>query len=285
VNPAPSAPEIVLVNGAPGGQLSALDRGLHYGDGLFETLGCVAGRVRFLPLHLRRLARGCARLALPGPDLVAVGRELEGLAAGCERAIVKLILTRGPALARGYRPSGAETATRIALRYPWPQVPEEGGAPGLRVRIADLKLAENPATAGIKHLNRLEQVLAQADGVIRRSPRRWFSRSGALVSGTMSNVFLVHAGVLLTPRLDLCGVAGVMREVVLGAAGECGLRAEERVLSRTDLEQAEEIFLTSALTNPPRQGNEDARWASRHRPPAARDCPLLTGNAPAVSAS
>jgi 4-amino-4-deoxychorismate lyase len=247
VNLAAAAPELVLVNGLKTDMVSALERGLHYGDGLFETLGCIAGRPRFLSLHLRRLARGCVRLGIPAPDLPAIGRELETLAGASDRSIVKLIVTRGPALARGYAVGGHERPTRIALRYPWP-VPREDAA-GVRVRIASLALSENPATAGIKHLNRLEQVLARAEW---RDPAiaeaLLFSRSGALISGTMSNVFLVRSGTLMTPTLDLCGVAGVMREVVLAASAESTIRTEERVLTRGDLDAAQEIFLTNALT-------------------------------------
>ena len=272
------APERVLVNGAEATQVSALDRGLHYGDGLFETLGCIAGRPRFLTLHLKRLAAGCARLQLPAPDLAAIATELSALAAPCERAIVKLILTRGPARARGYGFAGAEEATRITLRYPWPVPPEEGG---VRVRIATLTLSENPATAGIKHLNRLEQVLARAEW---RDPAiaeaLLFSRSGALVSGTMSNVFLVREGTLLTPRLDLCGVEGVMRQVVLGAAGECTIGARECVLQRADLAAAEEIFLTNALSGIRRVGELEGRTltgAAVTRRLQAALAPLLAG--------
>ena len=87
---------------------------------------------------------------------------------------------------------------------------------GVRVRLGELRLGENPALAGLKHLNRLEQVLARLEwsdpGI---AEALLFSSSGALVSGSMSNVFLVHGGRLATPRLDRCGVAGVMREVVL----------------------------------------------------------------------
>ncbi len=241
-----AAPDCVLVNGERRDTVAALERGLHYGDGLFETLGCVAGRPRFLALHLARLARGCERLRLAPPDLAAIARELEGLAASADRATLKLILTRGPAVARGYAIAGTECATRIVLRYPWP-VPAAEPA-GARVRIADLALAENPATAGIKHLNRLEQVLARAewqDPSIAEA--LLFSRSGALISGTMSNVFLVRAGAVLTPALGLCGVEGVMRAVVLDAAAECGIAAQVRELARADLAAAEEIFLTNAL--------------------------------------
>ncbi len=174
---------------------------------------------------------------------------------------------------------GHEQPTRIVLRYPWPVPPEE--AAGVRVRIAQLALSENPATAGIKHLNRLEQVLARAewtDPAIAEA--LLFSRSGALVSGTMSNVFLVREGTLLTPRLDLCGVEGVMRQVVLGAAGECTIGARECVLQRADLAAAEEIFLTNALSGIRRVGELEGRTltgAAVTRRLQAALAPLLAG--------
>ncbi len=258
------SPELVLVNGAPADQVSALERGLHYGDGLFETLGCVAGRPRLLELHLRRLARGCARLRMPAPDLAAIAREIAQLAGGADRAIVKLILTRGPAVARGYAVAGSEQATRIALRYPWPVPADAIEGQGLRVRIAELALSENPATAGLKHCNRLEQVLARcewSDPAIAEA--LLFSRGGALISGTMSNVFLVRDGVLMTPTLELCGVAGVMREVVLAAARQNSIAARECRLARADLDAAEEIFLTNALTGIRWVGQLDGRTLSQ----------------------
>ncbi len=234
-----------LVNGQEAAAVSVLERGLHYGDGLFETIGCIDGRPRLLELHLARLGRGCARLKMAAPDTAAIEADLKALARIPGHCVLKLILTRGVALSRGYGLTGGEQPTRIALRYPWPQP----AAAGVRVRVADLRLAENPATAGIKHLNRLEQVLARAecnDPAIAEA--LLFSRSGALISGTMSNVFLVRGGILRTPRLDLCGVEGVMRQVVLAAARAVALRTEEGALSPADLDAAEEIFLTNALT-------------------------------------
>ena len=120
----------------------------------------------------------------------------------------------------------------------------------LRARSrATLRLGENPALAGIKHCNRLEQVLARrecSDPDIAEA--LLFSSSGALVSGTMSNVFLVRGSQVLTPCIDRCGVAGVMRGLVLEIAGEAGISAEERRLDAADLAAAEELFLTNALT-------------------------------------
>jgi 4-amino-4-deoxychorismate lyase len=242
------APELVRVNGLAASAASVLDRGLHYGDGLFETIACVGGQPRFLPRHLRRLAAGCRRLALPFSDAALLEHEVCELASGSARAIVKVLVTRGMALARGYALTGAETPTRIALRYAWPAVDPALGELGVRVRIATLRLGENPALAGLKHCNRLEQVLARrewSDPAIGES--LMFSSSGALISGTMSNVFLVHNSTLLTPRVDRCGVAGIMREVVLEAAAAARVPVTERVLDEGDLAAAEELFLTSAL--------------------------------------
>ena len=244
----------ILIDGQPVDQPSAtvsvLDRGLHYGDGLFETIACEGGRPRLLERHLQRLASGCERLGLVFGDRADLAREVRELATSTPRAVVKLLLTRGVSIARGYAPAGSERTLRIALRYAWPRAadPEQGGQ-GVRVRRATLRLGENPALAGIKHCNRLEQVLARrewsdpgiADALL-------FSSSGALVSGTMSNVFLVRGSKVLTPCIDRCGVAGIMRGLVLEIAAGAGISVEERRLDAADLAAAEELFLTNALS-------------------------------------
>src|ERR1700732_4318441 len=101
----------VLVNGVRDAAVSMLDRGLHFGDGLFETIACVKGRPRFLPLHLERLEFGCERLGFAAPNLDEVRAEVVALARDVDRAIVKLLVTAGEAVARGYARSGSETAT------------------------------------------------------------------------------------------------------------------------------------------------------------------------------
>jgi 4-amino-4-deoxychorismate lyase len=223
-----------------------LDRGLHFGDGLFETVACVRGRPRFLEDHLRRLKHGCERLAIAAPPPELSG-EVEGLAAACDRSLVKIIYTRGPATARGYAPSGEEHPTRIVLRYAWAQEDPRCATEGVAVAIAGLTLGENPSLAGLKHLNRLELVLARAELAASHALEALLlTGSGHLVSGTMSNVFLVHGGRIETPRLDRCGVAGVMRRVVMRVAAEAGLAVEEMPLRQADLGSAQEVFLTNA---------------------------------------
>jgi 4-amino-4-deoxychorismate lyase len=238
-----SQPEVVLVDGAPAASVSVLDRALHYGDGLFETIACRAGRARLLSMHLERLVSGCRRLGISGVEADAVRTEVESLASGTGDSIVKLIVTRGDMQVRGYAAAGNETARRIALRYPWPA---EDRQP-VRVRTAQMRLGENPALAGLKHLNRLEQVLARAElRGTSESDLLLFSSSGRLVSGTMSNVFIVHDGHLITPHLDTCGVAGVMRRFVMQRARSAGIVVEERSIEVAEVAAATELFFTNA---------------------------------------
>lgn len=251
------APEAVLFNGldlsesAPqverGACMSLLtDRGLHYGDGLFETIACRDGEPQFLADHLQRLALGCERLGIELRSRGELLEDLQRLAAGRARSLLKVLLTRGPATARGYAPRGDERATRIVLRYGWPLEDLRWSSEGVAVRMAALTLPENPRLAGLKHLNRLEQVLARAE--LRGSgfeEALLLSRSGCLVSGTMSNVFVVARSKVATPRLDRCGVAGVMRRVLMRTADAAGIQVEEARITRQDLEAADEIFLTN----------------------------------------
>jgi 4-amino-4-deoxychorismate lyase len=278
-----SAAPAAWVNGRPGGALSVLERGLHYGDGLFETIACVGGRPRFLELHLERLARGCARLGIPFPVPGELRHEILTVAAEAGRAIVKVLLTRGPAVARGYGTTGTEQPTRVTLRYRWEEEDPRLAADGVRVRTAALRLAENPALAGLKHLNRLEQVLARREwNDANIAEALLFSSSGRLISGVMSNVFVVAGGTLRTPLLDRCGVAGIMRQVVLREAARAGIACEEAALDAADLARAHELFLTSAVIGLRPVRSLDARACevgAVTRELQQRLAPLLTGAA------
>lgn len=245
----PPSPEIVLIDGVAwkraAGGVSPYDRGLQFGDGLFETIACRAGIPRFLSWHLERLSLGCERLRMGLPDLPQIRDEVRMLASSAQNSLVKIMLTRGVATARGYAPSGHEKPTRVTFRYPWPHENPTWSQDGVRVRVASLRVGENPALAGLKHLNRLEQILARLESNDGEESLL-FGSSGRLVSGTMSNVFVVRDSRLLTPRLDSFGVSGIMRRVVLAEAALLGIEAEECDLRADDLAAAGEVFLTNA---------------------------------------
>ena len=143
-----------LVNGQPTG-VDPADRGLAYGDGLFETMAASDGRIRWLDLHLDRLEEGCRRLEIPAPSRSSIAHEIDAHCPRDGRAVVKLIVTRGPS-ARGYSPPKTAAPTRVLAISQWPAYPESYRRNGIAMRTCRLRLGENPALAGIKHLCRLE---------------------------------------------------------------------------------------------------------------------------------
>lgn len=235
--------QAMLVNGQPAHSIPADDRGFQYGDGLFETALLINGRVRFIDDHCQRLFVGCARLGIAPPERQTLLREIAQVTAGAERGVLKIIVTRGSG-GRGYRPGSVMSSTRVVALHPFNQAPH--GA--LRLRWCDIRLGRNARLAGIKHLNRLEQVLAQSewqDGEVDEG--LMLDTEGEVVCATSANVFVVRDGALVTPDLRFCGVQGVMRAQVLKAATKLRLPVSEEPLWPHDLETASEVFITNAV--------------------------------------
>lgn len=238
------------VDGRPADSLPLDDRGLAYGDGLFETIRMVGGRAPLLEFHLERITRGAERLGMVvNPALLddEVRAFIAGLgAAGHADAIVKLIVTRG-STGRGYRPPADATPRRLLLAFAAATWPAGNARDGIALFECSTRLAINPVLAGMKHLNRLEQVLARrewdgpafAEGLLLDS-------EGRVVECTMSNLFMVVDGELVTPRLQRCGVAGVMRAFLMARALTLGMGLSERDVSRADLNAADELFVCNS---------------------------------------
>jgi 4-amino-4-deoxychorismate lyase len=231
------------IDGVAGNAVPVDDRGLAYGDGLFETVLVRAGRARFLESHLARLTRGCAALGIRFQAMPVLRTEIAAAVARApELAVLKIIVTRGSARRRGYA-SQDETARRIVTLWP------AGASPPSAVdaRLADLRLGEGPALAGIKHLNRLENVLAASEaaaaGVFESL---LLDLREQVVCGTRTNVFIACDGKIATPRVDRNGVAGILRSIVMRECAALGLDAEERTISRAELFAADELFVTNA---------------------------------------
>jgi len=241
------SPVATLINGLAGECLSTQDRGLLYGDGLFETIAVENGIPRRWSRHLARLQDGCARLCIVQPDAALLEAEAASLCRDAEHAVLKLVITRG-AGGRGYLPAPDVTPTRIVQLHPYPSWPHERMLAGVHSRICKLQLGYNPLLAGIKHLNRLEQVLARiewddpeiSEGLMQ-------DQHGNLIEGTMSNVFLFKDGVLLTPELSRCGVAGITRALLLELAQQAGIATGVRDIAMDELEGADEVFLCNSL--------------------------------------
>lgn len=233
------------VNGAPGESISIRDRGLTYGDGLFETIAVRDSKPRFLDYHMERLFESSERLGIPCPaDLAA---EVCDVAGGCAFGTVKIILTRGVG-ARTYSPPEQPAPTRIIGLVSAQPPSSDAYTAGVKARFCQATVSTNQTLAGMKTLGRLEQVMARSewqDAQIREG--LMCADDGRVICGTMTNVFFVGDGQLCTPELSRSGIEGVMRRVVMEQAELCGLDCKEVEIFRGNLREAEEIFLTNSL--------------------------------------
>ena len=235
------------VDGVPTDVLPADDRGLQYGDGLFETLLIRGGKPRFLEAHLARLALGCTRLAIP----FGAQRELRSeIADACAQApalaVLKVVVTRGSALRRGYVPDGREMPRRVVTLWEAAPLPESLHD-GVSMVVASARLGDNPLLAGIKHLSRIENVMAAEQARAAGAFDALLTGAdGRLISGAMTNLFVLRAGVLQTPPVDRAGVAGIMRGIVLRECASLDIAIAEHHLTPGDLHSADGAFITNA---------------------------------------
>lgn len=236
-----------LVNGMAVDAISARDRGLAYGDGVFRTFPLRGKRPVLWQRQYAKLAHDCLALGIDCPAAKVFERDLALIAAMQPDCIVKIIVTRGNS-ARGYALPAQAACTRIVTASPLPQYLQDRAEQGVRIHFCRIRLASQPALAGIKHLNRLENVLARAE---------WSDQGIAegimcdaddnLICGTMSNVFIFRDGTLLTPDLTRCGVAGVTRDLVIEIAGESAVPHRVAAIGIDELLAAEEVFVVNSV--------------------------------------
>lgn len=241
---------MMWINGEPCSQLSAQDRGLLYGDGLWETLPVTAGQPQLLQAHMKRLQTGLDALAIRA-DSGAIAQQARDLAQPYTSAVMKIMVTRGIGQ-RGYNPTTATTPTLIIdinEREPLTAAAHKQQQHGIQVGICQhTRLGAQPLLAGFKHLNRLEQVLARAEMHDEWQEALVQDYAGNIIEGTMSNVFfLLPDTTWVTPDLSQCGIAGVMREQVLAAFHVMHIRCAVRNVSLEEAQRATGLFMCNSL--------------------------------------
>ncbi|WP_434562089.1 aminodeoxychorismate lyase [Pseudomonas sp. Z5-35] len=249
------------VDGQPADALSLKDRGLAYGDGFFETIAVRDGKLVLLERHLQRLALGCQRLAI-GVDQAVLNAELRAYAQQLGDGILKLTVTRGDSL-RGYAANPLAQARRILQGSPPAAYPLAHAEQGIQLFPCVTRLSEQPLLAGLKHLNRLEQVLARAEwSDTEHAEGLMLDMSGRVIEGVFSNLFMVRDGALITADLSRCGVAGVMRGQLLFQAESQGIATQITDISLEQLHQADEVFVCNSVYGVwPVRGCGSARWS------------------------
>ncbi|MBO9480907.1 MULTISPECIES: aminodeoxychorismate lyase [Gammaproteobacteria] len=269
----------VWVNGVPESFLPVSDRGLAYGDGLFETVRVAGGKPTLADYHWRRLQRSCQQLGI-AVDIERLLEEVDAFLLD-NRAfdgVLKVMITRGSG-GRGYNPEGCLSVRRILSLHPLPSRSRDPGVHGARVKLCQMRLGRS-ALAGLKHLNRLEQVLARSEWQGDAYDEGLLCDfEGNLVEGTMSNLFIVtHEGDLVTPDLSFHGVAGVCREFIIEFARHRGMTVKEQSVPR-GLDVAE-IFLCNSVNGVwPVIEYEGREWGIGPLTSQIRDCVLEEFNA------
>ena len=235
----------VVINGKCGDGLSTLDRGLLYGDGIFETVAVKQNQLQYWEKHLQRLRLGCEVLCLPGLDEILLKNEVRQLIGEEERCVIKIIITRGVG-ARGYKPPQG-TQTRIIQKFPWPKFPPSYTTSGVDVKLCDFKLAHQTRLAWVKHLNRLEQILARNEWSDEYQEGLVCDTDGYIIEATSSNVFFEVGSGLVTPDLQRCGVAGVLRSEVVDYCNSNGIKLSIRDFGLDEVDKVQAMFLCNSI--------------------------------------
>ncbi len=238
---------MILVNGLQSEQVGVYDRGLTYGDGIFRTLLVRAGHPLCWPRHYDKLYADCEAIHIVCPPEAILAAEMSKLIEETPDCVLKAIITRGESQ-RGYSFQEHMEPTRILMSSTLPQYPANYLMEGVRLHLCSTRLAIQPMLAGIKHLNRLENVLARrewnnseiAEGLM-------LDMDGNAIEGTMSNLFLLQGKTLHTPNLGRCGVAGVQRERIMEMAGKLGMTVRVENLPLARIYDADEVVLCNSV--------------------------------------
>jgi 4-amino-4-deoxychorismate lyase len=243
---------VTLVNGKPQEVVSVFDRGLNYGDGVFETILCRNASPTLWALHLDRLCLGLAKLkiALEASVIEHYKDKLlaQVMADGLEaQGLLKIIVTRGVG-ARGYAPAGSSPMV-VMNWFVKSLVSVDRAEHGVSADICAIKLSRNTQLAGIKHLNRLEQVMAAQELQASDADEGLLlDTENNVVEAISKNIFLVKRGVLYTPLLTHAGVKGVMREHIINIiAPALGLAVSEQDIAASSLTEFDEAFVCNSV--------------------------------------
>lgn len=237
-----------LVDGSFSATISPLDRGFAYGDGVFRTIKITNGLPEHWPMHYQTLFADCSAIGIVCPSADTFISDFKKIFDIDEfSAVVKIIVTRGEG-ERGYNPPAVTTPMRVMIKSSMPDYPEVNFSEGVVLHLCDTRIAHQPKLAGIKHLNRLDNVLARmewhdpkvAEGVM-------LDMEGNVIECTAANIVARYGDTLITPKLDQCGVAGITRKQILAHAKRLELNTAIERMNLKDLHSADEVVICNSL--------------------------------------
>jgi 4-amino-4-deoxychorismate lyase len=241
-----------LINGSFNQAISPFDRGFAYGDGVFRTIKMQGGLPECWPQHYQKLVADCAAINIVCPSAELLMSDLSQLFLGDAEnvdlhAVAKIIITRGEGN-RGYTPPAITAPMRVVLKSPMPDYPQDRFTHGVTLTVCETRLAAQPLLAGVKTLNRLENVLARmeysnpdiAEGIM-------LDAQGNVIECTAANIFARFSNTLITPSLTQCGIAGITRQRIIELANSLKLKTSIETFDLDKLLAADEVIICSSL--------------------------------------
>lgn len=240
-----------IVNGNLNGTISPLDRGLAYGDGVFRTIKVVNGLPQQWPAHYQKLVSDCGAIGIVCPSAELLMSDLQQFFTPDENYVAKIIVTRGDG-ERGYKPPAITAPMRLVIKSPMPNYPEINFTEGVHLHLCETRMAYQPKLAGIKHLNRLENVLARmewhdANLSLAIAEGLMLDMNGNVIECTSANIFARFGDTLITPSLDSCGIAGITRQRILEMAYTLDLTTKIESFDVKKLLSADEVIICNSL--------------------------------------
>jgi len=253
-----------LINGLEQDALPASDRAIQFGDGCFTTARILDGNVCLLEAHIRRLRHGCETLMIPFTHWDTLRQEMCRLASGKQSGVLKVIITRGSG-GRGYSAASCLSPTRILSVSACPAHYSRWRDEGVTLTLSPIRLGRNPMLAGIKHLNRLEQVLIRTHLEQTNADEALVLDSeGFITECCAANLLWRQGREVFTPSLDQAGVNGIMRQFCLEQLARSGFRVVEVSAGEAALQTADEVVICNALMPVvPVRAYGQQRWSSR----------------------
>lgn len=268
-----------ILNGLLDHYISPFDRGFAYGDGVFRTLKIMNGMPQHWPQHYQKLVADCAVIGIVCPSADVLIDDMRQLFSPEESAVAKITITRGEG-ERGYKLPAVTLPTRLVIKSKLPEYHSEYATNGVSLHVCETRLPSQPKLAGIKHLNRLENVMARMewqneaifDGLL-------FNIAGDVIECTMSNVFARFDDTLITPDLSYCGVAGITRQQIMQLAKPLNLTIKVSQIPLNTILKADEIIICNSLytafqVTAIHHGEQTYTWKSQ--PLAAKIKALIT---------
>ncbi len=226
-------------------QVDLQDRGFQYGDGLFETMLLDNGEIKYWPEHYSRLHSSAKRLYISCPDKDWFEEKLRGYIDLNLRLVIKIILTRGSG-GRGLKLPEKTQANVYLLKYGSPKTIEYQP---LKAIYSEITLPKNRNLAGLKHLNRLDYILATRQLKSRNqfNEALLFDEDDYIIESIINNFFFIKDGVVCTPSLETSGVNGIMRKLILKNLKQNGKAVKIGHYTRHDVVTADECFLCNSV--------------------------------------